>query len=1173
MLKKRILASSLASVMALSSVSVVAFADETAGIETEAIDKAQLKEYVASFDGFLKADIYEFGTVQAEQFQDAIDYAETVIEDSDATTEEATAAYQMLKAVYNNLTMYTSADLKALIDENQDKYDSNNILNEDLGDHKWDTAKYDNFVNAFEDAEDVVDSEDGRLINDAYLDLKDAVKNLKLLDSVTKSQFRTVLKDYEAIIAKFSDYELWRRGECTVNPSTVTVKKDDVKIKLTDAEFVTFEQLKDIVYGDSKVCDGDAVLDSDGNTIEHDGHTLNCAAQWIKHGEASVEAFIEKQYKNFDEIKSANITTNTDIVNAYKAAKDAIAVFNGWVEDDTNRAVKASVVDIINDYRAKMVVDFASDLCRNVVTVTGKYTKKVNGVDTQVAYLEFNPDKRTLKATNDFKLTIDKETQLISLKADGTYNKQTEATETTEQRTIGKGQDIIKYIPITSDDVFDYILAIRAANLNNNEFEAAQEAYETDVEAVEDALDYLVDANNPATSTVDEDTANEVTIEALANYAGAAEANIVAAEFTVKKYTCADTDPKKAVVDAWNAAVDAAYDQYKDVLKGADDVVGSLAAVTTAEGTVQTKTTELDTVKNTYTGKLADVEDADVPSWTDAAQITDAEPLVLAEIKNAADEVIVNGATIKQFTDAAGDATTTVEYNGWVAKVQAASDARQPVVDAVGALDNAKSAVTTAKGKVDDAVATFNSLLAKVHGDGETKLEEPVATTIAVDDTKNIAALNGVTIDDETDVIIESAKEFKTYTDGGDAEAATVKDWNDAVKKLEDAISSLTTDTVNAEGEVTKQATKARYQAALDAGYTVLKYGVGDIPALANLGTALEIAEAYFAVDDKDFTDAYNDYLKWLDNNNIVADKPTGSRTEYTLIYRYLKYALEDLYPDTKSEKYTKRDVERLIEECYELAEKTGDAQIFAVNHKPLVEARKAALEWLTKANADKTYSEGKKVEYQAEYTLAGLFGAGDWVEENATDVYKKLKDLYDALADQFKYYPVSYGEIAELVSTVAAGLDNGAYGASADEIKALVEKVAFGLSTLNASDLDDEEINEPFTSDREFIAYNRLYTKSDAPNKANDDELALYNNYNALVKAIEEGSAEKPDVVKGDLTGDGVATPEDAVMIVKAFVGEITLTDAEKAAADFNGDSVVNADDALAIVKAYVGL
>ena len=125
MLRRRILASAMASVMALSSVAVIANADETKTTK----DKADLKALVESFEDIRNKDIYEKGSVSAERFLGALEYDENVLADPDATAKDYTAAYLMVEAL-KNMDSYTAAQLADLIKKWQGVYDKQNILND-----------------------------------------------------------------------------------------------------------------------------------------------------------------------------------------------------------------------------------------------------------------------------------------------------------------------------------------------------------------------------------------------------------------------------------------------------------------------------------------------------------------------------------------------------------------------------------------------------------------------------------------------------------------------------------------------------------------------------------------------------------------------------------------------------------------------------------------------------------------------------------------------------------------------------------------------------------------------------------------------------------------------------------------------------------------------------------
>lgn len=60
--------------------------------------------------------------------------------------------------------------------------------------------------------------------------------------------------------------------------------------------------------------------------------------------------------------------------------------------------------------------------------------------------------------------------------------------------------------------------------------------------------------------------------------------------------------------------------------------------------------------------------------------------------------------------------------------------------------------------------------------------------------------------------------------------------------------------------------------------------------------------------------------------------------------------------------------------------------------------------------------------------------------------------------------------------------------------------------------------------------------------------------------------------VLQGDVNGDGLITPADALYVTKYTQGKITLTDEQKKTLDMNGDNVVDAADAQLILSIYLG-
>lgn len=310
MLRRRILASAMASVMAIGSIAAVASAEDTAVATANVKTRDDLASYVKSFDKFRENEIYDYGSLAGEDFLDALEYADNVLADSSATTIDYTVSYSMIESVYTELLKhkYTADQLKDLIKKYQKDYDTNNILNDELGDNRWSPESFSKFETAFEDAEAVASSSDSRIITDAYEVLEDAHTKLSALTAVTKKDFRTALKAYETALQKEFAFDSWRRG---------TIKNSGWQ------------------YDD-----------------------MNVAYGLVYNYVASANDTINAKYEILDQIKELNTTTQTDIVDAYNDCVLATKVLNGFTADDTNRATKANVKTLMNTYHGRLVFDY-----------------------------------------------------------------------------------------------------------------------------------------------------------------------------------------------------------------------------------------------------------------------------------------------------------------------------------------------------------------------------------------------------------------------------------------------------------------------------------------------------------------------------------------------------------------------------------------------------------------------------------------------------------------------------------------------------------------------------------------------------------------------------------------------------------------------------------------------
>lgn len=225
MLKKRILASSMASVMALTSFSVVAFA-ETKDVKSDAYGKKtkdDLKKYVESKE---ITDLYESSEYQEELktvFDIAYENAKSVLDDetlgnddslsADANAEEAknayTSAYILLAAAAANMTHYTLDELAALNAQAKAKLGSSNTFTSGLdGDFRYNNSNYETLSAASTDATDLIDAKatDVTDIDDAYVALKNALDGLgDKLEIVTRKKYETAVTAVQNALKKFTD--------------------------------------------------------------------------------------------------------------------------------------------------------------------------------------------------------------------------------------------------------------------------------------------------------------------------------------------------------------------------------------------------------------------------------------------------------------------------------------------------------------------------------------------------------------------------------------------------------------------------------------------------------------------------------------------------------------------------------------------------------------------------------------------------------------------------------------------------------------------------------------------------------------------------------------------------------------------------------------------------------
>lgn len=468
MLKKRILASTMASVMALSSVSVVAFAEDVETPKTEAVTRKQLEEYLKSLEDFVEKDLDDYGTTMSEYFEDAYNAADVVVNDKDATADDVTAAYQMLKAVKNSLRIYTSEELKDLVDDNQRIRDTENELNEEFGDEIYTETTWDEFESAFDTAADCLEETDSKIINDAYADLDAAVKGLTEKDSVTKSAFRSTYNKYIDLVDEMEDYEDWRRGKATVGGNKLSFKDDsspakEYKDKSFKGEIITFGELKKIVKGSSDELPVSMKEDLTKTYTEADLTDDAGNDNWITfggYGSASdLRDDIENAYQKFVTEKSSNKTTMTEIVKSYEAMETAIEIFKGWEVDSVKRGSKSAIDNLIDDYHDQIVSKLLEENSTAFDAMIIALDNQLSAAGTPVT--DIGDITELSKADNKVKvlanagvpanttINLDPETGWLLLDDSGEYV--ATAGASTKTVKVQDGDDLTEYMPLDED--------------------------------------------------------------------------------------------------------------------------------------------------------------------------------------------------------------------------------------------------------------------------------------------------------------------------------------------------------------------------------------------------------------------------------------------------------------------------------------------------------------------------------------------------------------------------------------------------------------------------------------------------------------------------------------------------------------------------------------------------
>lgn len=337
-MKKRIIASTMASVMALSTAATMLVASaDVADFKNQSVSKKQLQDFLADKEvaDLVNGGTDEYGTNAGENFLKAVEYAEGLLDDENATADDYTVAYLMIKAAYGELHQWTKEDLEVLLADCKAAYDTNNELNE-RGDEVYKTG-WDEFESAYDDAESALDSEDTLEITDAYDELKSTYGKLVKWPTKTKTDIGKARKDYEALVDMEYKYQPWARGQVTGTGTKY------------DKETFAWGTLYAHVY--------------------------------------SAQDNLTAAIKEFTDIKGLDVTSDPQIVAAVDAMNNAVKILNGFDSTFENKRKESNIDELLEQYHGQLVYEFNADLA---ATIAADFVSAAGGDIADVEFMKKN---------------------------------------------------------------------------------------------------------------------------------------------------------------------------------------------------------------------------------------------------------------------------------------------------------------------------------------------------------------------------------------------------------------------------------------------------------------------------------------------------------------------------------------------------------------------------------------------------------------------------------------------------------------------------------------------------------------------------------------------------------------------------------------------------------------
>ena len=220
-----------------------------------------------------------------------------------------------------------------------------------------------------------------RIIVNGRSSAQDQYNNLKACPVVTKAQFRSALKAYEKMLQDEFKYESWRVGSLGTDWINFESVNDEAAWwgysgqKYAYGNRLITQILCLYKLGSTRIVLNDLNSEliktrSGGNSTEQIFYSGQKYAYGTLYAHlASAYDEILNQYNTMDNIKSLSKTSDADIVKGYFAAKNAVLVMNDWKPDDNNRASKANVKKLLDEYHGRLVYDYNTTAAENLFSL------------------------------------------------------------------------------------------------------------------------------------------------------------------------------------------------------------------------------------------------------------------------------------------------------------------------------------------------------------------------------------------------------------------------------------------------------------------------------------------------------------------------------------------------------------------------------------------------------------------------------------------------------------------------------------------------------------------------------------------------------------------------------------------------------------------------------------